>query len=129
MNPNSTRQKVGLVLAGLLSATSIPSVLSSTPAGEVGPPFAILLTDTVFGVVGLVAVLIAWRTANRTAIRVAAGSLILVLLTALPAFFVDVPPVIKALTGLSVLVTVLAVVLMFSAGRRSVAGPEQELVR
>jgi hypothetical protein len=118
MSPTSTRQKVGLTLAGLLSATSIPSVFVPTPDGEEGPPVAILAVDTVLGVIGLVAVVAAWRTGSRAAIRVAAGSLILILLTSLPAFFVDVPPMIKLLTGVTVLMTVLAVVLMFAPERR-----------
>jgi hypothetical protein len=64
-------------------------------------------------------VVIAWRTGNRAAIRVAAGTLILNLLTSLPAFFVDIPAGVKALVGVSVLVTVLAVGLMFSPSRQS----------
>jgi hypothetical protein len=118
MSPTSTRQKVGLLLAGLLSATSIPSVFIPTPDGEEGPPIAILAVDTVLGVLGLVAVVVAWRTGSRAAIRVAAGSLIVILLTSLPAFFVDVSPMIKMLAGVSVLLTVLAVVLMFTPERR-----------
>jgi hypothetical protein len=40
-------------------------------------------------------------------------------LTALPAFFVDVPAGIKLLAGVSTLFVIAAVVLMFSPGRRS----------
>lgn len=117
MNSTTNRQKVGLVLAGLLSAASIPSVLAPTPEGEEGPPLAILVTSTVLGVIGLIAVISAWRSGNRAAIRVAAGALIVNLLTSLPAFFVDVPAAIKLLVGVSVLLTVLAVALMFSPSR------------
>ncbi len=120
MNTTSVKQKVGLALAGLISLSNIPSVLTAPPAGEVGPPIAILILDSILGVVGLVAVVIAWRTGARAAIRVAAGCLILVLLTALPAFFVGVPVWIKLLTAASVLLTVAAVVLMFSPSRRGV---------
>lgn len=42
----------------------------------------------------------------------------MITLTGLPAFFVDVPMFVKALVGFSVLLTVLAVVLMFSGDRR-----------
>jgi len=117
MDTISTRQKVGLVLAGLLSATAIPSVLVPTPEGEVGPPMAILVLGTVLGVIGLVAVIAAWR-GSGLALRVAAGALIVAALTSLPAFFVDVPAGIKLATGVSVLVTIAAVVLMFSPARR-----------
>ena len=35
---HSTRQKVGLVLAGLMSAANIPSALFPAPEGDAGPP-------------------------------------------------------------------------------------------
>ena len=117
MSPTTTRQKVGLGLAGLLNAANIPSVFFPTPEGQEGPPLAILVVGSILGVIGLVAVIIAWRSGNRAAIRVAAGALIINLLTSLPAFFVDVPAGIKLLVGVSVLLTVLAVALMFSPSR------------
>ena len=119
MNHTSARQKVGLLLAGFLSLTSVPSVFTPTPDGEVGPPFGILILGTVLGVVGLVAVVAAWR-GNRPAFRVAAGAVILNMLTALPAFFVDVPAWLKLLVGVSVLISITSVVLMFSPARRPV---------
>ena len=119
MNHTSARQKVGLLLAGFLSLTSVPSVLTPTPDGEVGPPFGILILGTVLGVVGLVAVVAAWR-GNRPALRVAAGTVILNMLTSLPAFFVDVPAWLKLLVGVSVLISITSVVLMFSPARRPV---------
>lgn len=120
METTSGRQRAGLVLAGVLSAINIPSVFTPTPDGEVGPPFGVLVLGTVLGVIGLVAVVLAWR-GNRGALRVAAGALVINLLTALPAFFVDVPAWIKLAVGLSVLATVAAIVLMFSGARRPVA--------
>jgi hypothetical protein len=113
----TTKQKVGLVLCGLYSLANIPSVFEAQPDGEEGPPMAILVVGTVLGVVGLVAAVMAWR-GNRAALRIAAGSIIIVTLTGLPAFFVDVPMFIKALVGVSVLLTVVTVVLMFSGNRR-----------
>ena len=116
----STKQKVGLVLCALYSLSNIPSVLFPSGSGgdEEGAPMAILVLDSVLGVIGLVAAVLAWR-GNRVALRVAAGAIILITITGLPAFFVDVPMAIKALVGLSVLLTVVAVVLMFSAPRRA----------
>ena len=115
--PNLTgRQKTGLVLAGLISAGSIPSAFSPTPDGQEGPPFAVLLVGALLGVVGVVAAVIAWR-GSRAALRVCAGTLIVNLLLTLPAFFVDVPSWIKAAAAFSALVTVAAVVLMFSTSR------------
>lgn len=111
------RQKVGLVIAGLYSLGNIPSVFFGTPEGEEGPPMVVLAIGTILGVVGLAAALVAWR-GNRVALRLAAGAIIIMTLTGLPAFFVDVPLAIKALVGFSVLLTVVAVVLMFSGDRR-----------
>jgi len=118
MNTTSTRQKVGFVLAGVLCVGNIASVLTPTPDGQEGAPMLILVIDALLGVVGLVAIVVAWRTGNRAAIRVAAGSVIVAMLTGLPAFFVDVPVAIKALTGVGVLVTIAAVVLMLSPSRQ-----------
>jgi hypothetical protein len=119
MNPTSTRQKVGLVLAGLISLINIPGAFSPTPDGETGPPYAILLLGSVLGVVGLVAAVIAWR-GNRAALRVAAGTLVVNALTSLPAFFVDVPAFIKLAVAGSIIVTVVTLILMFSTTRRPV---------
>ena len=86
MNPVTPRQKVGLVLAGLLSAANLPSVFLPTPEGQEGPPVAVLAISAVLGVIGLVAVVLAWRDGNPAAVRVAAGTLVLNVLTSLPAF-------------------------------------------
>jgi len=116
--PRTTKQKAGLVVCGLLSVANIPSALVPTPDGEVGPPLGILIIGSVLGIVGLVCAILAWR-GNDVALRVAAGAIIVAALTGLPAFFVDVPMAIKALVGVSVLLTVVAVALMFSARRPS----------
>jgi hypothetical protein len=124
MTSISRRQKVGLVLAGLFSAANIPSVLVPAPDGEEGPPFGILVVGTVLGIVGLVAVVVAWRTGNRAALRAAAGAIIIITLTGLPAFFVDVPAGVKFLVGASTLLTILTVVLLLSPSRRSVVASD-----
>ena len=113
------RQKAGLILAGLYSLVNIPSAFFPTPDGSEGPPLEILVIGSLLGVVGLVAVVLAWRTGNRAALRVAAGAIIVVTLTGLQAFFVDVAAGIKLLVGLSVLLTIATVVLMFSPPRPS----------
>ena len=113
------RQKAGLVLAALISAANIPSAFSPTPDGKEGPPYAVLLVGAILGVLGLVAAGLAWR-GNGTALRVCAGSLIVNLLLTLPAFFVDVPAWIKAASAFFTLLTIAAVVLMFSIARRPV---------
>lgn len=118
--PPSVRQRTGLVLAALLSVASFGSAfLPSTPEGEVGPPPVVLWAGAVLGAVGLVAVVLTWRSGSRGALRVAAGALIISALTSVPAFFVDIPVLLKAFAAVSVLLTVAAVVLMFSSARRS----------
>lgn len=118
MDVISGRQKAGLVIAGLLSLGNVTSVFFPTPEGQEGPPFAVLVLGTILGVVGLVAVVVAWRTGNQAAFRVAAGALVITAITALPAFFVDVPAGLKLLVAVSIAVTVLSIVLMFSSARR-----------
>jgi hypothetical protein len=111
------KQKAGLVICLIYGFFNIPSVLTPTPDGEEGPPMAILVIGSILGVVALVAAILAWR-GSRVAMRVGAGAIIVLTLTGLPAFFVDVPMFVKGLVGFSVVLTVVAVVLMFSGDRR-----------
>lgn len=120
VSPTNPRQRIGLVLAGILSVVGIVGVFQPTPEGEVGPPLSILVLGAGLGVIGLVAVIIAWRSGSRLALRVAAGTLIIGMLTALPAFFVDVSSAVKLLVGIVVVLTVASIVLMFSSARRPV---------
>jgi CHASE2 domain-containing sensor protein len=114
----TTRNKVGLAIAGLISLANVPSVFESQPAGEVGPPMTVLVLDTLLGVIGLVAVVVAWRTASRTALRVTAACLVIAAVTALPALFVDVPAFIKIAVAVFTVITMVALVLMFSGDRQ-----------
>jgi hypothetical protein len=121
MDVISGRQKAGLVIAGLLSLVNVTSVFFPTPEGDEGPPYAVLVLGTILGVVGLVGVVIAWRTGNQAAFRVTAGALVINAIASLPAFFVDVPAGLKLAVAISIVVTVLGIVLMFSTARRSAA--------
>jgi len=120
VSSTSPRQRIGLVLAGVLSVIGIVGAFQPTPEGEVGPPLSILLLGPALGVIGLAAMVIAWRSGNRVALRVTAGTLIIGMLTALPAFFVDVSPAVKLLVGVVVVATLASIVLMFSNARRPV---------
>jgi len=122
MSALSTHQKIGVALAAVLSLTSLPGVLVPTPEGETGPPYVVLLLGTVLGVVGLVAAVLAWR-GNRGALRVLAGAIIISALTGVPAFFVDVPAWLKLLVAISVVLSVAAVVLMFTPNRHTAPEP------
>jgi glucose-6-phosphate-specific signal transduction histidine kinase len=115
----SARNKTGLVLAFLLGLVGIPMFLRGAPdPGEIGPPMAVLITESVCGLVTVVAVTVAWRTASPRAIRLAAGTQIVSVLTALPALFVDRPALNKLLLALVLGVTLTAVILMLTPSRR-----------
>jgi hypothetical protein len=115
----TTKNKVGLALAGLLGLADLPSFLQSTPDGETGPPQGILIIGSICGLVTIVAVILAWRSGSFAAIRVAAGARIVSVLTALPAFFVDVPAFVKVLVTVFVIITIASRVLMFTPSRRT----------
>jgi hypothetical protein len=117
--PLSKLNKAGLVLAFLIGLADMASPLQSTPAGQDGPPYAILLLDAVLGLITVVAVVVAWRTAKRGAVRIVAGARIISMITALPAFFVDVPAGVKVLVGVFVLLTVAVVTMVLTPARRS----------
>lgn len=110
----ATRVKVGLGIAIFLGLTNLPGAFQPTPDGQDGPPLGVLVLGTVLGLISIIAAVIAWRSGNRVALRVTAACVILNVLSALPAFFVDVPAFIKLLVAVSTLVALLAVVLMFS---------------
>jgi hypothetical protein len=112
--PPTTKQKVGLALAGCYCLTNVPSVLVPTADGEVGPPTSVLLVCSVMGVLGVVAMVVAWRTGSPAAMRVLAASVVLILLTALPAFFVEVPALVKTGVAASLVWGLVALVLVFS---------------
>lgn len=116
--PWSTKNKVGLGLAIFTGITNAPSVLFPTGDGEDGPPMAILIVCSVLGVVTTVAAIVAWRQRSRPAARLAAASIVVLTLTSLPAFFVDVPAGIKALSAAGVVLAVVTIVLMFSTSKR-----------
>ena len=123
MTATTVRQKVGLVLAGVYCVANIPSAFTPAPDGQEGPPLGILVIGSVLAVVGLIAVVLAWRTGSRVALRVAAGAMIVITLTGLPAFFVDVPAWVKLLVGVSVILTMVTVVLLLSPSRLPAPSP------
>jgi hypothetical protein len=115
----STKNKVGLGLALFYALVNLPSAVLPAPEGaEDGPPMAILVVCSLLAAVALVAGVMAWRTGSRPAARLTAASLIIITLTSLPAFFVDVPAAIKILVAAGVVLTVVFTVLIFSPSKR-----------
>ena len=115
----SPRNKVGMTLAFLLGLIGLPMFLRGGPdPGEVGPPMAVLITESICGLVTVVAVAFGWRRRSARAIRLAAGAQIVSVLTAVPAFFLDRPALNKLLLAIVLGVTLTAVVLMLTPSRR-----------
>jgi hypothetical protein len=120
-NDFTRRNKIGLALTALIALTNLPSPLLFDPSdAENGPPMAVLWLDTVCGVVMLAALVVAWRTGSRGAVRLAAGFNIVQGVTTLPAFFVDINPGIKVVEAVAVTLAVVSVVLSLSPARRAV---------
>lgn len=115
----STANRIGIGLAVVLSLMDFASLLVPTPPGEVGPPYVVLLLSAALGVVTLVAVVVAWRSGSRGALRIAAGARVVSAITALPAFFVDVESWVKLVVALTVVLTIACVLLMLAPARRS----------
>jgi hypothetical protein len=114
----STVNKAGLVLAFLLGLIDVSAPLIPSSDSQAGPPSAIVVLDVILGVLTVVTAVIAWRTGRRGAIRLVAGARIISAITALPAFFVDVPAGLKATVGVFVVLTVVAVVMMLAPRRQ-----------
>ncbi len=122
------KNKIGLVIAGLLGLGDLTSPFTSlggdSDPGAEGPPMAILIADAVLGLITIIAVVYMWRTASRISARIIAGSRILSVISALPAFFVSgVPAPVVVLVAAVVVVTVVAIVLIMSRPAPTPAAP------
>lgn len=98
------------------------SAFFPTPDGELGPPLSIALLGGLLGIVTLAAVAVAWRTGRRGALRIVAGTRVLSAITALPAFFVDIPAWLAV--AVAVVLTVVCVVLVLAPARRAAPVPD-----
>jgi hypothetical protein len=112
----SVKNKIGLGLALLFGVLDLSGPFGPTGSpDEPGPPMAVLVAGAVLGLITIVAAIWTWRTASRTGARIVAGSRILSILGALPAFFVSgVPAIVVAMVAVSVVLTVVTVVLVLS---------------
>ncbi len=119
--PWSVANRAGLIITFLLGLYGLTGVFSPTPSGEVGPPLTILIAGSVLAVAAVVSAVIAWIRRSRVAARVAAGSIVLIALSAVPAFFVSVPAVVKILVAVTLIVTLLACVLVLRPAARPAA--------
>ena len=118
-SPVTSRTRAGLVLAALLGLADVISAFFPTPDGEVGPPLPIVVLGGLLGVATLAAVAAAWRTGQRGMLRIVAATRVLSAISALPAFFVDIPAALKLVVAVAVVLTVACVVLVLTPARRT----------
>ena len=118
-SPVTSRTRAGLVLAALLGLADVVSAFFPTPEGEVGPPLPIVVLGGLLGLATLAAVAAAWRTGQRGMLRIVAATRVLSAISALPAFFVDIPAALKLVVAVAVVLTVVCVVLVLTPARRT----------
>ncbi|MEH3075917.1 MAG: hypothetical protein PGN11_04455 [Quadrisphaera sp.] len=107
----------GLVLNALSGLSGIPTLLDPT----MGPaPVLINVVTGVLGIVTLVGVVLVWRwRSGRVGLGVTliVASQVLNVLTAVPAFFADIPSGYKAAIAAGVVLTLVGVALVLPARR------------
>src|SRR4051812_14616840 len=89
---NATNRRVASTPSMTGICRSMMAMSGRTDPNQPRPPLAVIITDSVIGLVSLIAVVWTWRTATRAGARIVAGTRILSVLTALPAFFVSGVP-------------------------------------
>lgn len=113
----SSTNKAGLALAGLLGVTDIASYfLTPAPGPNVpGPPQSVLILGLVLGIITVVTVAVAFRSASRPAIIATIATRVISALTAVPAFLVDgVPTNFQVMAAVFVAATIVSVGLIVS---------------
>ena len=106
----TSRLRAGLALSAVLGLLGVAFV--GVPAdGQEAPPVIVIVLSAVLGLIQVACAVIGWRSGNRLAIRINAAVLIINALLSVPAFFVDIDAWIKAVSALSVILTVVALVL------------------
>ena len=115
----TTANRIGLGLAAFLGLADVLLSFVPVPETDVGPPQWIVVLSGLLGPATLVAVPLAWRHGGRVALIAVAVTRVLSMLTAVPAFFVDVPAVVTALVAVFVVLTVVCVALVLAPARRT----------
>ncbi|MGQ7295727.1 hypothetical protein [Quadrisphaera sp. KR29] len=107
----------GLVLNALSGLSGLPTLVSPTT----GPaPVVINVVTGVLGIVTLVGVVLVWRWRSgrvRLGVGLIVVSQVLNVLSAVPAFFADIPAGYKAAIAAGVVVTLVGVALVLPARR------------
>lgn len=112
----SRNYKIGLVISALLGALDVLSIAGA--GADDGPPPVVLAIGLVLGLVTLVGVWLAWRGDERGFMAVVASRVLSALL-GVPAFFAeDAPDWAPAAVGASIVLTALALWLLYSGRPR-----------
>jgi len=112
----STKNKVGLGLAGLLGVLDIAGYfLTPDPSADMpGPPDWIVLLDVALGIITVIAVILAFRSPNKINIATTLTARVVSALTAVPAYFVGVPTSILVLVTVFIVATIVSIWLILS---------------
>lgn len=108
---SASRLRAGLALSAALGLMNVVFLAVPAPDGEDTPPVLVIVLSAVLGLIQVACAVIAWRSGNRMAVRINAAVLIINALLSMPAFFVNIDAWIKAVSALSVILTVVALVL------------------
>ena len=117
----SLQYKIGLVICALLGVVDVVSVAGA--GSEDGPPTEVVVIGLILGIITLVGVFFAWRGDSKGFIAVVV-SRVLSALSAVPAFFVDdIPDFVPVAVGIGIVLTVIAIGLLFSGRRQAASRP------
>ncbi|HUR24349.1 MAG TPA: hypothetical protein VMZ73_10800 [Acidimicrobiales bacterium] len=112
----SRSYRIGLVISALLGAIDVLSIAGA--GADDGPPAVVLAIGLVLGLVTLVGVWLAWRGDSRGFVAVVVSRVLSALL-GVPAFFADdAPDWAPAAVGVGIVLTAVALWLLYSGRRR-----------
>ena len=112
----SRQYRIGLVLCAVLAVVDVLSV--GAAGADDGPPVAVVAIGFVLGLVTLVGVWLAWRGDERGFMTVVVSRVLSALL-GIPGFFVEeAPDWVPAAVGIFLVLTIVALWLLYSGRRR-----------
>ena len=112
----SRQYRIGLVLCAVLAVVDVLSV--GAAGADDGPPVAVVAIGFVLGLVTLVGVWLAWRGDDRGFMAVVVSRVLSALL-GIPAFFADeAPDWAPAAVGIGIVLTIVALWLVYAGRRR-----------